>query len=86
VGLNGEELAPGRSGPVRGRIDARSLQDRPDGGGGDGVAESGEFALNASVFPGWVLSAIRTASVRSGAGVGPAAGDQLGVPAQRGSR
>ena len=29
VGLRGQELAPGRSGPVRGRIDPGGLQDSP---------------------------------------------------------
>ena len=55
VGLRGEELSPGRSGPLRGRVDAGGLQDCPDGGGGDVVAESDQFAVDASVAPGRVL-------------------------------
>ena len=40
VGLRGQELAPARAGPHRGGVDTRSLEDRPDGGGGHLVAES----------------------------------------------
>jgi hypothetical protein len=55
VGLRGEELSPGWSGPLRGGIDAGGLQNRPDGEGGDRVTESDELALDASVAPGRVL-------------------------------
>jgi hypothetical protein len=39
VGLRGEELAPGRSGSLRGGVDARRLEELPDGGAGDLVAD-----------------------------------------------
>ena len=96
VGLRGQELAPGRAGPSRGGIDARGLEDRPDGGGGDLVAEADQLAVDASVAPAWVLPGHpqhqrphglcdgRTAGLSSR--VGPAAGDELGVPAQQGPR
>jgi hypothetical protein len=45
VGLRGQELAPGRPGPSRSRIEAGFLEDRPDGGRGDRMAESDKFAL-----------------------------------------
>ena len=95
VGLRGEELSPGRSGPSRGGIDAGGLQDRPDGGGGDPVAESDELALDASVAPGGILPGHpqHQGPDRLWGGwaawlsswVGPAAGDEVGVPAQQGS-
>jgi hypothetical protein len=44
VGLRGEELSPGRSGPSRGGVDPGVLQDRPYGGGGKPLAESDELA------------------------------------------
>ena len=34
LGLGGEKLSPGRTGPQRGGIDADVLEDLPDGGGG----------------------------------------------------
>jgi hypothetical protein len=46
VGLGGEELAPGRTGPSRWRVDARASQDLPDGRGGDGMAQADQFALD----------------------------------------
>jgi hypothetical protein len=36
VGLGGEKLAPGRSGSLRGRVDAGSVKDLPDSGGAIG--------------------------------------------------
>ena len=72
-----------------------ALQDRPDGGGGDSVAESDELALDASVAPGRVLPGHpqHQGPDRLWGGwaawlsswVGPAAGDEVGVPAQQGS-
>jgi hypothetical protein len=56
VGLRGEELLPGRSGPERGGIDARGLEDHPHGGGGNVVAESDELTLDAAVAPSGILS------------------------------
>ena len=37
-------------------IDPRRIEDRPHGGGADLVAESGEFAVYASMSPGGILS------------------------------
>ena len=53
VGLRGEELSPGRAGPSRGGVEAGGLEDRPDGGGGDLVAEADQLALDAAVAPAW---------------------------------
>jgi hypothetical protein len=68
----------------------------PDGGGGDAVVESDELAVDASVAPGGVLAGHleyqRADRLWGGwaawlsSRVGPAAGDELGVPAQQGSR
>jgi hypothetical protein len=55
VSLCGQELAPGWAGASRSRIKAGLLEDRPDGGRRDRVAESDKFALDASVAPGRVL-------------------------------
>jgi hypothetical protein len=44
VSLGEEEPAPGRPGSSRRWIEARALQDRPDGRGGYGVAESEQLA------------------------------------------
>ena len=72
------------------------LQDVPDGGGADLVAEAGEFAVDASVSPGGVLGGQAHdqgaqaggdgGSTGSGGLGGPAAGDELAVPAQDGGR
>jgi hypothetical protein len=55
LGLGAEELLPRWAGALRGGIDAGGPQDLPDGGGGDRVTESDEFAVDASVAPGGVL-------------------------------
>jgi len=96
VGLRGEELSPGRSGPARSRIDAGALEDLPHGRRGDRVAEPDELAVDSAVAPPWVLprhpqhqiaNALRD---RWTAGcspwIGPAAGDELGMPAQQRAR
>ena len=54
-GLRGQELLPGRPGPVRRGVDPGGLQDRPHGGGGDRVAEPDQLALDASIAPPRVL-------------------------------
>jgi hypothetical protein len=94
LGLRGQELAPGRSGPARSGIDSGGLQDLPYRRRGDRMAEPDELAVDAAVAPPWVLSGHpqhqRPQGLRDGwsAGlssrIGPAAGDQLGVPAQQG--
>jgi hypothetical protein len=92
VGLGAEELGPGGSGPPCRRGDAGCVQDLPDGGGADLVAESGEFAVDASVAPNRVLggqahrqypqSGWDRWSAGSAIVGGPAAGDESSVPAQ----
>jgi hypothetical protein len=49
VGLRGQELSPGRSGPLGCGIDSGDLQDLPHRRGGDLVAESDQLALDASI-------------------------------------
>ncbi len=94
--LGGEELRPGRSGPPRRRVDAVTLQDRPDARGGDGDAHAGELTVDAAVAPSRVL--LRQAedecgrSLRDGRSTGPAVrirpalGDEVPVPTQLGCR
>jgi hypothetical protein len=55
VSLCVEELSPGRSGAQGSGVDAGVLQDLPDGGAGDVVAESDERAVEAAVAPGRIL-------------------------------
>jgi hypothetical protein len=55
VSLGCEELSPGWAGASRGGIEAGMLEDRPDGGGGDLVAEADQLAVDAAVAPGRVL-------------------------------
>jgi hypothetical protein len=96
VRLGPQELDPRWSGPPRRRVDSGGVQDGPDGGGADPVAETGEFAVEASVSPGRVLGDQAEdqgaqaggdgGSTRSGRLGGPAAGDQLAVPAPDGGR
>jgi hypothetical protein len=68
------------------------VQDLPDGGGADLVAEAGEFAVDASVAPGGVLSCQPDSESSEAGGdgwssrarrlSGPAAGDESPMPAQ----
>jgi hypothetical protein len=53
--LRPQELGPRWSGSPRRGVDAGGVQDGPDGGGADLVAEAGEFAVDAAVSPGGVL-------------------------------
>jgi hypothetical protein len=72
------------------------VQDGPDGGGADPVAEADGVAVDASVSPGGVLGGQAEdqgaqaggdgGSTGSGRLRGPAAGDQLAVPALDGGR
>ena len=55
LGLRVEELRPGRFGPSRRGVDSGGVQDFPDGGGADLVAEAGELAVDASISPRGVL-------------------------------
>ena len=91
VGLRGEELLPaGGRAPRRG-IEAGFLEDLPDGRGRDLVPETRQLAADPAVPPGRVVAghfqreaADRRASARPSwcpAQIGPAAPDQLSVPA-----
>ena len=92
VRLRAQELAPGRSGATRCGIDPGCVEDRPDRGGADLVAEAGELAVDAPVAPGRVLGGQADdqgaqaggdgGSTGPGGLGGPAAGDELAVPAQ----
>ncbi|MFC0112178.1 hypothetical protein [Kibdelosporangium aridum] len=55
-GLRGEELAPGWAAAARAGVDAGRMQDLPDGRGGDGVSEPGQFTLDAAVAPSAVFA------------------------------
>ena len=55
VGLRGQELSPAGPRPAGRRIEARALQDLPDGRGGHGMAKSDELARDASVAPAGIL-------------------------------
>jgi hypothetical protein len=55
VCLRGKEFSSGWAGAARCGVDAVGVQDVPDGGCGDGVAESGEFAVDSAVSPSAVL-------------------------------
>ena len=96
LGLGGQELLPVRGCALRCSVDAGGLEDFPDGGGRDLVPEAGELAADPPVAPGRVVAghlhrgpADRRAGARASwcpAPVGPAALNQLGVPAQERAR
>ena len=54
-GLSREELPPGRASAARRRIDARGMQDLPDGGRRDAHAELGQLAVDPAISPQRVL-------------------------------
>jgi hypothetical protein len=94
IGLRPQKLAPRRSGAVRCGVDAGGMQNLPNRGGADLVAEAGELAVDASIFPCRILGG-RAEDQGAQAGGdgrspgpcrlgGPAAGDQLAMPAQDG--
>ena len=56
VCLAAQELGPGGTRAPRGRIDSRAVEDRPDCGGTDLMAQGGEFSGDASVSPVRVLA------------------------------
>ena len=92
------ELTPGRSGAPGYGVEAGGGEEIPHGSGGNGVAESDEFAVDAPVSPGRVLvGEPQHQRADRGAGrwpaygcrlvrVGPRAGQEFAVPAQQGSR
>ncbi len=94
-GLGVEELGPGHVGSVGGRGRCPSgLEDLPDGGLGDLVAKSGEFAVYAAVSPCWVvwgethdqLAELDGGGWPSGSASGwlcPVSGDAFAVPAEQ---
>ncbi|MFI9811355.1 hypothetical protein [Saccharothrix variisporea] len=97
LGLGGEELPPGRAATAGCRVDARVVQDLPDGRVGDVVAESGQFALDAPMTPSWVLPGEpqyervdrrpgRWAPDASPRAVVPLAGHESAVPGEQGAR
>ncbi len=55
AGLRGEELLPGRAGAAGRRADPGVVQDLPDRGGSDRVAEPDQFALHPPVPPGGIV-------------------------------
>jgi hypothetical protein len=86
-----EELRPGWSGSPRRGIDARRVAYFPYCGGTDLVAESGEFAVYASIPPGGILGGQAHDGEKDASGEGgstwprvrgaPAAADESPVPA-----
>jgi len=92
VGLQAEELRPGRTGASRCGIDAGRAEDLPDGGGADLVAKCGELTGQVPIAPGRVVGGQAQdrradaggdgGSARAGVRGGPAAPDQVSVPAQ----
>ena len=84
--LGGEELMPGRAGSAGCGVDAGIVQNLPDRGGGDAVAESNQLAVHAPVTPGGILGGpandqlpegrrCRGAAGTAAGGVVPASGD-----------
>jgi hypothetical protein len=55
VGLEGQELSPGWAAAAGCWVDAGPLEDVPDGGGADAVAEPGQFAVDSPVAPSRVF-------------------------------
>jgi hypothetical protein len=55
LGLGAQEHRPAVRGPVGRRVDARVLEDLPDGGRGDLDAQDEQFTVDASVAPAAVL-------------------------------
>jgi hypothetical protein len=95
VARNSRQVGPVRRGCG---TDAGRVQDVPDGGCGDGVAEPREFAVNPAVSPSAVLGGKshdelanrggcgRAARFRASGCVVPFPGDECAVPGQQGRR
>ena len=94
LGLGAQELRPGRPGPPPGGVDAAGLQDLPHGGRFDVNPEAGQLAVDPSVSPFGVLAGQpsdqglnvppgrRQASPAAHGPGGPAAADEVAVPAR----
>lgn len=96
-GLGGEELVPGWAGAVRGRGDARSVDDLPYRRGGDLVPEPRQLALDPPVAPPRILAGeskhevfdCRSSGWPTGAparAVVPLRSDESAMPAEQGTR
>jgi len=93
--LRGQELSPGRSFSSGCGIESGILQDLPDSRGCHAMAESDQLAVDPPVAPARILAGHpqhqrpdrrrRGWSARSSVRVGPATGDELGMPARQGS-
>jgi hypothetical protein len=94
-GLRLEELRPGRSGPAWCEVDAGGVQDSPDGGGADLVAESGRVRPSSPSMRRYPRVGFSFARHDHGADTGgdggaacpdrpcgPATADELPMPAQ----
>lgn len=81
VGLGGQELPPGWAGALRGGFDVGGVEDLPDRGWGDRVAEAGEFALYPAVAPAAVLPGQAQDELLDGGRCGGSAG--AAVPGER---
>jgi hypothetical protein len=90
--LCAQELGPRGSGSSRRWVDAGVVEDVPDRGGAELVAEAGEFAVDPSVSPGGVVGGQTNCecadadgdgwSTEPGGLGGPAPSDEQSVPAQ----
>ena len=94
AGLGGQELLPGRARAARRGVNPGGVQDLPDRGGRDRVAELDEFALHAAMSPGRIVRrdadhelpdrcCRRRPTGTAPAGVVPRAGDQPPVPGEQ---
>ena len=92
-GLGTDEVPPREGVPAACWIESRLMQHPPDGGGRDGDAEPGQLALDAQVAPPRVLArqaqdegpdlGVDGRTAWTPMGIGPAAGNQLPMPAQK---
>ncbi len=91
--LGGEELRPRRAAPAGCRAEPVPAQDPANGGCRHPYAESAALAHDPHISPPWVLPSqaqhqldyllVEAGSAATGGRVGPAAGDQLSMPAQQ---
>jgi hypothetical protein len=86
MSLRRQELPPGRAGPSRSGIDTGCLEDLPDGGGVDLVAESDKLAVDAAVAQLGFSLAIRSTRARIAHGTAGRPGNRLGYVQRRPTR